>query len=421
MQPPIIKDNIKIITIKTPSSTPGPDSEVNSESISADVRAIKMIPIITQLLDVVCRTTGMGFAAISRMTEDKYIACSTQDNIDFGLKPGDELKLETTLCNEVRLHNNPLFIENVDEDETFRDHAVPKTYKFKSYISVPIHRKDGSFFGTLCALDMSPSKIKTKEIEGMFALFSDLISFHLDAVQELDTVNLNLEEERKTSELREQFIAILGHDLKNPIATTRMCSDILLKFSKEELVKKQAGLIKSTSFRMEALIDNILDFARGRLGEGITLKTTKDPQTLESAIKQVISELKAISPQRRIKATFDLAKPVNLDVNRISQLLANLLNNADTHGDQNHPIEINVISNNGEFKLSVKNRGNKIPEESLSQIFEPFVKDEDATGKQGLGLGLFIASEIAKAHNGEIKVKSTEEETTFEFVFSNKN
>lgn len=380
-----------------------------------------MIPIITQLLDVICRTTGMGFAAVSRMTEDKYITCSTQDNIDFGLNPGDELELETTLCNEVRLNKAPLFIENVDEDLKYREHVVPKTYKFKSYISVPIHRKDGSFFGTLCALDMNPSKIKTKEIEGMFALFSDLISFHLDAVQELDTISLNLEEERKTAELREQFIAILGHDLKNPIATTRMCSDILLKFSKEELVKKQAGMIKSTSFRMEALIDNVLDFARGRLGEGITLKTSKDPKTLETAIKQVISELKTISPQRRIKATFDLAKPVNLDVNRVSQLLANLLNNADTHGDQDHPIELNVISNNGEFKLSVKNRGKKIPEDSLSQIFQPFVKDEDTPGKKGLGLGLFIASEIAKAHNGEIKVESTEEATTFEFVFSNTN
>ena len=307
----------------------------------------------------------------------------------------------------------------MDDNEEFRDHDVTKTDKFKSYISVPIHRKDGSFFGTLCALDMHPTKIKTPEIEGMFTLFSDLISFHLDAVQELDTVHLNLEEERKTAELREQFIAILGHDLKNPIATTRMCSDILLKFSKDEMVKKQAGLIKSTSFRMEALIDNILDFARGRLGEGITLKTTDDAHALETAIKQVINELKTISPQRKINANFDLVKPVSVDVNRISQLLSNLLNNADTHGDRNHPIHISVISNNGEFKLSVKNQGNKIPEDSISQIFQPFVKDEDSPGKKGLGLGLYIASEIAKAHGGEINVESTEEETSFEFVFSN--
>lgn len=390
----------------------------DSDQISADVRAVNMIPIINQLLDVICRTTGMGFAAISRMTEEKYITCSTQNNIGFGLNPGDELELETTLCNEVRLYKAPLFIENVDEDPKYREHVVPNTYKFKSYISVPIHRKDGSFFGTLCALDMNPSKIKTKEIEGMFTLFSDLISFHLDAAQELDTVNLNLEEERKTAELREQFIAILGHDLKNPIATTRMCSDILLKFSKEELVKKQAGMIKSTSFRMEALIDNILDFARGRLGEGITLKTTDDPKALETAINQVINELKTINPQRRIEANFKLLKPVNVDVNRISQLLSNLLNNADTHGDRNHPIQLTISSNNGEFKILVKNRGNKIPEDSISKIFQPFVKDEDAPGKKGLGLGLYIASEIAKAHNGEIKVESTEEETSFEFVFS---
>ncbi len=385
----------------------------------ADALAINNIPIISQLLDVICRTTGMGFAAISRMTEDKYITCSVQDTISFGLKPGDELELETTLCNEVRLKQSALFIDNVDEDQTYRDHPVPITYGLKSYISVPIYKKDGSFFGTLCALDHKPTKIKTKEIEGMFALFSQLISFHLEASQELDTVNLNLAEEKKNSELREQFIAILGHDLKNPIATTRMCADILLKFSKEDLVKKHAELIKSTSFRMEALIDNILDFARGRLGEGITLNTSGSIPALETALKQVINEIKAISPQRKIELYFDLQQPVQVDINRVSQLLSNLLSNADTHGYQEHPIEIAATSTNGEFRLKIKNKGEKIEATAIPHLFQPFYREDDKPTSKGLGLGLFIAREIALAHQGEILVNSTKEETSFEFVMHN--
>lgn len=341
--------------------------------------------------------------------------------ISFGLKPGDELELETTLCNEVRQKQSALFIDNIDQDQTYWDHPVPKTYGLKSYISVPIYKKDGSFFGTLCALDRKPTKIKTREIEGMFALFSQLISFHLEAVQELDTVSLNLAEERKNSELREQFIAILGHDLKNPIATTRMCADILLKFSKEELVKKHAGLIKSTSFRMEALIDNILDFARGRLGEGIALVNTRDIEALHKTFMQVINEMKFISPNRKITAKIDLVKPVNCDINRIGQLLSNLLSNADIHGDPEAPIIVNAESINGEFKLSVKNLGDKISESSIENLFKPFFRVEGKPGKQGLGLGLFIASEIAEAHGGKLWVNSTEKETCFIFEMKTDN
>ncbi len=170
---------------------------------------------------------------------------------------------------------------------------------------------------------------------------------------------------------------------------------------------------------MEALIDNILDFARGRLGEGIALNTTDNMEALETALKQVINEIKTISPQRKIKVKFDLQKPVHLDITRISQLLSNLLTNADTHGFQEHPIEIFAISINGEFRLNVKNKGEKIPASALPHLFEPFYRENEKPTIKGLGLGLFIAREIAIAHKGEIVVNSAEKETSFEFVMPN--
>lgn len=357
----------------------------------------------------------MGFAAIARVTEDKWVTCTTRDEISFGLKAGDELPINTTICTEVRKKKQAVYIDDVDHDDKFVDHPVPKMYGFKSYVSVPVYRKNGSFFGTLCAIDLNPAKVNRKEVIGMFSLFSELITFHLDAIEELEIINANLAEERHTAEIREQFIAILGHDLRNPIATTRMCSDILLKISKDDMVKRQAGLIKSTSFRMEALIDNILDFARGRLGEGIILNRTKDKKSLEIALKQVIDEIKIISPERPINADFKIDNPVNCDVNRVSQLLMNLLSNADTHGHQDTPIKISAACTNGEFILSVHNKGDKIPEAAKENLFQPFYREDGKPGKQGLGLGLFIASEIALAHDGQLEVTSTEEDTVFLF------
>ena len=155
---------------------------VETGNISDDVEAVNRIAIVPKLLEVVCRTTGMGFAAVARVTEEKWVVCSVRDEINFGLKPGGELKLETTICNEIRQSGNTVVIDNVSEDEAFRNHHTPAMYGFQSYISMPIMRQDGSFFGTLCAIDPTPHKLNNVETIGMFKLFAELISFHLNNV-----------------------------------------------------------------------------------------------------------------------------------------------------------------------------------------------------------------------------------------------
>jgi hypothetical protein len=358
----------------------------------------------------------MGFAAIARVTEDNWITCASKDQISFGLKSGDELPVETTICNQVRQEEQPVFIDNVATSETYSKHLAPAMYGFSSYISVPLHKKDGSFFGTICAIDKKAAKIDTEEIRGMFQLYAELIGFHLEALEEKDNAEAKLSEEQHIAELREQFIGILGHDLKNPIATTRMSAEILMKFSKEDLVKRNAALIKSTSIRMEGLIDNLLDFARGRLGEGIKLNKTNDLKKLQDVLKQVIHEAKTTSPDQKIKSNIQIKNPVNCDPDRIAQLCANLLGNAVTHGSYDKPIGLKAVCINGEFKLEITNKGTKIPQEVREKLFEPFYRMEGNEPKKGLGLGLYIASQIALAHGGNINVTSSDEETVFSFV-----
>lgn len=391
------------------------------QNLQADIDSVNQIPIVPRLLDEICRNTGMGFAAIARVTDDTWITCSIKDDIAFGLKPGDELEVETTICHEVRLSEEAVFIEDVKKDQLFCNHPTPAMYGFQSYVSYPIFRKDGSFFGTLCAIDPNPAKVKTPEIERMFRLFSELISFHLNAIEEIQDSAEELAEEKKNSELREQFIAILGHDLKNPVATTRMSADLLLEVSDNEIVKRQAGIIKSTSFRMAGLIENILDFARGRLGEGIMIERKPCQRTLQKTLEQVIKEVDVISPGRNIELELDLQQAVNCDENRIAQLFSNLLANAAIHGSEEHPIQVHASTKNGEFTLSVINAGEKIPDAAKKHLFQPFYRNDVKPGKQGLGLGLFITSEIARAHGGKMQVSSTDEETRFTFKMPLKN
>lgn len=373
---------------------------------AAAVEAIAQISVVPTILDVVCKATGMRFAAVARVTADRWIACSVRDEIAFGLQPGGELKIETTICNEIREHRQAVIIDNVAEDLVYARHHTPAIYGLQSYISVPILLADGTFFGTLCAIDTVPRQLSRPETTGMFQLFANLIAFHLEAQQRSD-------QERQGNELREQFIAVLGHDLRNPLASLDAGTRMLLRTVEDEKGKSVLALMQSSISRMSGLIDNVLDFARGRLGGGIPVEQA-DRVPLRPVMEQVISELRMANPGRMIEADLTEAL-VRCDEGRIGQLLSNLLANGLTHGDPERPVRI-CSSVDGEwFELSVTNFGEPIPQEVTRDLFKPFVRASAKANLEGLGLGLYIASEIAKAHKGRLSVTSSGDETRFTF------
>jgi signal transduction histidine kinase len=382
------------------------------EHLRSDVEAIARIDAVPSILEVICRTTGMGFAAVARVTDDRWIACSVRDEIQFGLQPGGELQIETTLCDEIRESGEPIVIDHVAIDETYCRHHTPAKYGFQSYISIPIRRTDGQFFGTLCAIDPKPARLNTPETIGMFKLFADLIAFHLDAQQRLESAQAHLDAERKNTELREQFIAVLGHDLRNPLASIASGARLLQRTELSSAAENIVALMQSSAHRMAALIDNVLDFARGRLGGGFSLeRNAKEP--LLPVLEQVLNELRAAHPEREIQFVAHMHEEVSCDRVRIGQLLSNLVSNALTHGAKDQPVQIDAIAESGAFELSVVNRGDPIANELLDKLFEPFFRAVARPTQQGLGLGLYIASEIARSHRGKLSVTSTPNETRF--------
>ena len=354
----------------------------------------------------------MGFAAVARVTDEKWIACAVRDEIAFGLKPGGELDLQTTICHEIRQSGKGVIIDHVAEDPEFCGHHTPRTYGFQSYISLPILLKNGDFFGTLCAIDPRPAKLNNPAIIGMFKLFAELIAFHLQSAEELRTSQSSLSDERQVAELREQFIAVLGHDLLNPLSAVMNSALLLQRTSAEEDTQQLAAVIQHSATRMSFLIENTLDFAQGRLGGGIKL-ARKPCDSLTVLFHQLIAEQQAVSPDRDILIGFDLTEAVTCDSVRIGQLFSNLLGNALKYGSPDKPVRIKASSGQGMFYLSVANCGMPISSRIREHIFQPFVRGEVKPGQQGLGLGLYIAAEIARAHGGCLQVSSTEEETIF--------
>ncbi|HEX7316459.1 MAG TPA: GAF domain-containing sensor histidine kinase [Pyrinomonadaceae bacterium] len=385
-----------------------------NNNFADDLDAVSRIDAVPSILEVVCRTTGLGFAAVARVTEDRWIACAVRDEIAFGLQPGSELQVATTICDEIRDSGQLVVIDHASEDQAFCNHPTPKMYGFQSYISVPIRRPDGQFFGTLCAIDPRPARLNTPETVGMFKLFAELISFHLDAQERLRLSESALLDERETAQLREQFIAVLGHDLRNPLGAVRGGADLLLKMSLGEQAAPVIALIRRSAVRMAGLVDNVMDFARGRLGGGLSLTRAVDAG-LEAKLEQVIAEARIVWPGRAVKSELALDSPVACDGARIAQMFSNLLANALTHGDPAAPVWVRAHSDADSFELSVANLGEPIPPETVDYLFQPFSRASIEPGQQGLGLGLYIVSEIARAHGGTLEVASSPEETRFTF------
>jgi sigma-B regulation protein RsbU (phosphoserine phosphatase) len=220
--------------------------------------------------------------------------------------------------------------------------------------------------------------------------------------------------EQETAALREQFIAVLGHDLRNPLAAITSGASLLKRMPLDERSLTIAGLMHESAMRMAALIDNVLDFARGRLGGGLTLDLVQNV-AVQAVLDQVIAELRASAPDRVIETRYALQEPVALDPQRVAQLFSNLLGNALTHGTGGEPIRVTATSANGHFELTVANASEPIPPQAMGRLFHPFFRGADRPSRQGLGLGLYIASEIARAHGGEITVTSDESKTAFTF------
>lgn len=221
-----------------------------------------------------------------------------------------------------------------------------------------------------------------------------------------------LTSQQAEAELREQFIAVLGHDLRNPLGAISAGLRFIQKSKLDERGQETVLVMQRSAGRMAALVDNILDFARGRLGGGINLMVSSQP--LEPALQQVVDELQSTHPESVIETEFLMSAPVQADPVRIGQLLSNLLGNALTHGEPGKPVLV-TAKTDGRFELAVRNSGQAISPEAMARLFLPFARGEVRPSKQGLGLGLYIASEIAKAHGGVIDVTSNEEETCFTF------
>jgi signal transduction histidine kinase len=388
------------------------------EQIAHDVAAVGRIAAVSSILDVICNNTGMRFSAVARVTDRSWTACAVKDDLALGLMPGGQLELQTTLCMESRLAREPIVIDHVSTDPLYASHHTPRLYHLQSYISVPIVLPDGEYFGNLCALDSVPHTVSTSSTVSMFKAFAELIALHLHNERlrenELRRSAARLAQEQQTSELREQFIAVLGHDLRGPLSAISNHAELLIRRPQEPFACKSGQYILTAVNRMAGLVDDVMDFARGRMGAGIALSIV--PQSaIGQAVEDVIMELRVSHPDHVLQTEIAAAiPPVPCDLPRVQQVVSNLVGNALLYGTRAAPVRVTVSNTDSCLEIAVWNGGAAIDAEAQARMFDPYWRASDQEVSGGLGLGLFICSQIVKAHRGSIDLTSTEEAgTTF--------
>ena len=385
------------------------------EQKAVDIATIGRISAVPAMLQVISDMTGLRFAAVARVTDETWTACAVLDRLGFGLGVGGELDLTTTICHEIRGSHISVVIDKASEDPVYHDHHTPRLYHFESYISVPVFRTDGRFFGTICALDPNPAMLRSSTIRSTMESFARVLSLQIEAEEAAQQTQAQLQDERSTAELREQVIAVLGHDLRNPLFAINFGAERLLRKYPDPATDTLVRHILTSGRRAAQLVEDVLDFARGRMGSGIPLNIG-DCQGLQAALQHVVSEVQSVHPQREIRADIGDLQGVSGDRDRLAQLLSNLVANAIHHGSHDGPVEVRAQVEDDHFHLSVKNAG-QISAQALPRLFEPYSRPATNTPQAGLGLGLYIVKQIAEAHGGELKVSTTAEHGTM-FSFS---
>jgi len=240
----------------------------------------------------------------------------------------------------------------------------------------------------------------------------DMIRFN-EAIDQAIAESVSFFNER-VEQARDLLLGMLGHDLRSPLQTIQMTASYLAALNAGATISDAAARLIRSGACMQKLLDDLCDFNRTKLGLGINI--APGDVDLAEVFADEVDQLRAAHPGRRIDLDIEGDAQGGWDGHRLQQVLGNLVLNAIKYGASDAPVQVVVTGDSAEVRFEVRNSGPAIERRTLERIFDPLRRGEGGVNKKddaGLGLGLYIASEIVKAHHGAIEARSDETETVF--------
>ncbi|MEI2418226.1 hybrid sensor histidine kinase/response regulator [Orrella sp. JC864] len=212
-----------------------------------------------------------------------------------------------------------------------------------------------------------------------------------------------LEALQQSLHINEMFAAVLGHDLRNPLSAITSGAGLLRRLSDDAKVQSIAQRMEASAQRMARMVDQLLDVARIR-SNGLALRLQQTDYA--ELCRGIVDELVSASPDRQVQLEVRDDVRGRADVDRLSQVISNLVGNALQHGEPGHPVQLCVDGGRPErITIIVQNQG-VIPESHMPHLFEPFRAGVDGLSREGLGLGLYIVKQFVDAHGGKVTARS---------------
>ncbi len=224
-------------------------------------------------------------------------------------------------------------------------------------------------------------------------------------------LNRAFEKAQQRASFAEQMVAIVSHDLKNPLTAIKMGADVLTNGERTPRETNVLGYIAQSANRAERLIADLLDLTLARVGRGIVVSPRA--VDLHDLVHRSVEELRVAFPKAKLVHRAIGTGSAHVDADRMHQLIGNLVGNSVTYGDLERPISVTSRLDDDMAHVSVQNHGVPIAPSLMTKLFEPMIRGADAEdGVRSVGLGLFIVREIAKAHGGQVSVSSDDKEGT---------
>lgn len=315
-------------------------------------------------------------------------------------KANNQVPIDISVC-QYSLQGKPLSIEDTKNHPLFSKNPAVLALNIVGYLGVPVVTKDGHSIGAVCVIDHKKRIWSDEEVSILEALTASFIS-EIELRQAFATIT-------NEAKLREEFIAIASHELKSPLTSLKIQSQMIRKQLEAgnldiEINKRYVSNVTRQVARLELMVDDMSDATRLSTGK---LKLQKSPVNLNEIIHTVIDNLsdtliKAGCPLKVIEPEQISG---NWDYSRLQQVLTNLIINATKYASDSQII-ITLSATNNFATISVTDHGPGISEEDQSVIFNKYGRASDDTFVQGLGLGLFISRQIIEQHGGTLTISS---------------
>ena len=275
------------------------------------------------------------------------------------------------------------------------------------FVTAGVHEQQRVFKGyDLGAVDFIYKPIESHILRNKAEVFFQLHRQRQQLARELS-------ERTETLRLNEMFSALLAHDLRSPLSAILGSAHLVQRRSSDQFALDMAARITSSGNRMARLIEDMLDLARARVGGGILVK--REPADIKTLVERVVREQQAAAPTRTIETAWVGDCFGHWDSERIAQVASNLIGNALKHGDPNGAVSVALDGSSMDAVTLMVRNGGTIPVELQGQLFDPFRGNRQSGRSEGLGLGLYIVSQIVQAHEGSISVETgIDDRTSFQ-------